>query len=49
MGTILVTVDEDYVGSLVNLVEVTMEEGVVGEDRVTVIAGSPVFLPIVMR
>jgi uncharacterized repeat protein (TIGR01451 family) len=49
MGTIVVTVDEDYVGSLTNLVEVTTEEGVVGEDRVAVIAGSPVFLPVVMR
>jgi hypothetical protein len=48
-GTILVTVDEGAVGSLTNLVEVTTVEGVVGEDRVTVIAGSPVFLPIVLR
>jgi hypothetical protein len=32
-----------------NLVEVTTEEGVVGEDRVAVIAGSPVFLPVVLR
>jgi hypothetical protein len=42
-------VDEDYVGSLANPVEVTTEEGEVGADRVTVIAGSPVFLPVVMR
>jgi len=49
LGTILVTVDERHVGSVTNLVEVTTEEGVVGEDRVAVIAGSPVFLPIVMR
>jgi hypothetical protein len=42
-------VDEDTIGPLANLVEVTTEEGVVGEDRVTVIAGSPVFLPVVMR
>jgi hypothetical protein len=49
MGMMLVTVDEDYVGSLTNLVEVTTEEGVVGEDRVAVIAGSPVFLPVVLR
>jgi uncharacterized repeat protein (TIGR01451 family) len=49
MGTILVTVDEDYVGSLANLVEVTTEEGVLGKDRVAVIAGSPAFLPLVLR
>jgi hypothetical protein len=49
MGRILVTVDEDYVGSLTNLVEVTTKEGVLGKDRVAVIAGSPVFLPVVMR
>jgi hypothetical protein len=42
-------VDEGAVGSLANLVEVTTEEGVVGADRVAVIAGSPVFLPVVMR
>jgi uncharacterized repeat protein (TIGR01451 family) len=49
MGTIVVTVDEDTVGSLTNLVEVTTKEGVAGEDRVAVIAGSPVFLPLVLR
>jgi uncharacterized repeat protein (TIGR01451 family) len=48
-GMILVTVDEDCVGSLANLVEVTTEEGAMGADSVTVRAGWTVYLPIVLR
>jgi hypothetical protein len=49
LSSILVMVVEGTIGSLANLMEVTTEEGVVGEDRATVIAGSPVFLPIVLQ
>jgi len=49
MGTILVTVDEGYSGPLVNLVEVTTEEGAAGVDSVLVIASRPLYLPLVLR
>ena len=49
MGTILVTVNESYAGPLTNLVEATTEEGVTGDDSVTVIASRLIYLPLVMR
>ena len=48
-GMVLVTVDEDYVGPLTNLVEVTTDEGAIGEASVTVSTGSTVYLPLVVR
>jgi uncharacterized repeat protein (TIGR01451 family) len=49
MGTIVVNVDEGYVGPLINLVEVTTKEGATGDDSFTVIAGRRIYLPLVMR
>jgi uncharacterized repeat protein (TIGR01451 family) len=48
-GTIVVTVNKGYVGPLTNLVEVTTKEGAAGEGSVTVNAGRPIYLPLVMR
>jgi uncharacterized repeat protein (TIGR01451 family) len=48
-GTIVVKVDESYVGRLTNLLEVTTEEGAADADSVTVIAGRPIYMPLVMR
>jgi hypothetical protein len=47
-GTIRVTVNEDAEGPLVNLVEVTTKEGVMGQARVVVNAHK-VYLPLVVR
>jgi uncharacterized repeat protein (TIGR01451 family) len=49
MGTILVAVDEGYVGRLTNLVGVTTKEGAAGEGSVTVVASQRIYLPAVMR
>jgi hypothetical protein len=49
MGTIVVTVDEGYVGRLINLVEVTTKEEAAGEGSVTVVASQRIYLPLVMR
>jgi uncharacterized repeat protein (TIGR01451 family) len=49
MGTIIVTVKEDYVGPLTNLVEVTTTEGAAGEASVTSVASRRIYLPLVMR
>ena len=49
MGTVQVTVDEDYAGPLTNLVEITTEEGAMGTASVTVSAGSTLYLPVVLR
>jgi uncharacterized repeat protein (TIGR01451 family) len=49
MGTILVTVDRDYVGPLANLVEVTTEEGAAGVYIETAIVLRPVYLPLVLK
>jgi uncharacterized repeat protein (TIGR01451 family) len=46
---VVVTVDEGYTGLLTNLVEVTTEEGAMGDDSVTVVAGRRIYLPLVMR
>jgi hypothetical protein len=48
MGTIVVTVDEGYVGSLINLVEVTTAEGLMGK-AVVIVNAYKVYLPLVMR
>jgi hypothetical protein len=42
-------VKEDYVGPLVNQVEVTTKEGAAGEDSAIVSAGRPIYLPLVLR
>jgi uncharacterized repeat protein (TIGR01451 family) len=49
MGTIVVTVDEGYVGRLTNLVQVTTNEGATGDDSVTVFVGRHIYLPLVLR
>jgi uncharacterized repeat protein (TIGR01451 family) len=49
IGTIVVTVNEGYVGPLTNLVEVTTKEGAMGEGSVTVVASQRIYLPAVMR
>jgi uncharacterized repeat protein (TIGR01451 family) len=48
-GTVLVTVDDGYVGPLTNLVVVTTKEGASGAASVTVYAGETIYLPVVTR
>jgi len=48
--TLVVDVDPNYVGSLINLIEVTTQEGAKGNDGVTVTAGAyQRYLPLMMR
>jgi uncharacterized repeat protein (TIGR01451 family) len=49
METLVVTVDVNYVGPLVNLVEVTTAEGAAGDASITVRAGGLLYLPVMMR
>jgi uncharacterized repeat protein (TIGR01451 family) len=49
MGTIVITVDEGYVGPLTNLVEVSTEEGAAGAYIETSIVLHPAYLPLVLK
>jgi uncharacterized repeat protein (TIGR01451 family) len=48
VGTILATVNEGYVGPLINQVEVTTEEGVMGQAR-AIVNARLIYLPLVMQ
>ncbi len=47
--TVVVTVEKDYVGTLVNVVQVTTEEGATGIDSVTVCVNTCIYLPFVLK
>jgi uncharacterized repeat protein (TIGR01451 family) len=47
--TLAVTVEQDHLGSLVNEIQVTSDEGAAGAARVTALAVLRVYLPLLMR
>jgi uncharacterized repeat protein (TIGR01451 family) len=48
-GAVVVTVELDYTGPLVNVVQVTTEEGATGVYTETVTSGYEIYLPLIMR
>jgi uncharacterized repeat protein (TIGR01451 family) len=48
-GTVVVTVELDYTGPLINVVQVTTEEGATGVYTETVTSGYQIYLPLLMR